>query len=373
MYYIVYKITNIVNDKTYIGVHKTENLDDGYMGSGIYLWRAIIKYGIDKFTREILYMAKNSVEMYQKEKELIVLSPTAYNLKNGGNGGFDYINAMEHTRLIDVRPDLVAQLHPTKNAHLDLNKLAYFSHRKAVWICEKGHEWTISIAHRNNGHNCPYCAGKAVCLDNCLETINPSLAKQWHLVKNGNLTPRDVTLSSHCKVWWICDRNHEWIAKVADRSRFGCPYCNGKKVCLENSLAFKFPNLIKEWHPTKNELTPSEVTVFSNKYAYWICKEGHEWIARISARTSLNEKCPTCQGMKPTPINNLAVQFPEIAKEWHPTRNGDLKPTDFLPFSNKKATWQCSKDENHIWISRIADRASGCGCPYCSKHKRLIV
>ena len=68
MHYLVYKITNTINNRIYIGVHKTKNMDDGYMGSGIAIRSAIKKYGIEKFTKEIIFEAASSEEMFEKEK-----------------------------------------------------------------------------------------------------------------------------------------------------------------------------------------------------------------------------------------------------------------------------------------------------------------
>jgi len=92
MLYLVYKTTNLVNGKFYIGSHQTQDRDDGYLGSGTLLKRAIEKYGANNFIREILFEANTSEEMFQKEKELVVLGPHTYNLKQGGFGGWDYAN-----------------------------------------------------------------------------------------------------------------------------------------------------------------------------------------------------------------------------------------------------------------------------------------
>ncbi|MBQ2723724.1 MAG: hypothetical protein IJF72_03640, partial [Clostridia bacterium] len=203
--------------------------------------------------------------------------------------------------------------------------------------------------------------------------LMPELAKEWHPTKNGKLKPEHLTIGSNKKVWWMCEKGHEWQAVVNSRKTgVGCPYCSNKKVLAgENDLATTNPQLASEWHPTKNgNLTPQQVTRGSNKKVWWKCKKGHEWQADVSDR-SQGQGCPYCSNKKVLAgENDLATTNPQLASEWHPTKNGNLTPQQVTSGSDKKVWWKCSK--GHEWQAIIGDRNKGKGCPYCSGKKVLI-
>ena len=94
MFYTIYKTTNVVNGKFYIGKHQTKNIKDNYLGSGKRLKFAIKKYGIENFHKEILFVCESEKHMNTLEKILVVPDPELnYNLCDGGKGGFGYINS----------------------------------------------------------------------------------------------------------------------------------------------------------------------------------------------------------------------------------------------------------------------------------------
>jgi len=96
MHYLIYEVKNNINGKIYIGKHKTNDINDDYMGSGKILKRSIEKYGIENFTKTILFELETEQEMNDKEAEIVneefIRCGSNYNLMVGGQGGWDYIN-----------------------------------------------------------------------------------------------------------------------------------------------------------------------------------------------------------------------------------------------------------------------------------------
>lgn len=96
MFFTVYETKNLINNKTYIGTHITDYPNDNYLGSGIIITKAIKKYKSENFQKEILFIFNNPEDMFAKEKELVnkewITKPDTYNIKLGGEGGWDYVN-----------------------------------------------------------------------------------------------------------------------------------------------------------------------------------------------------------------------------------------------------------------------------------------
>lgn len=277
-------------------------------------------------------------------------------------------------RFSDLFPSLLAEWHPTKNRNLSPSNISAGSKKTVWWMCKQGHEWATSVCNRTKkrGSSCPICVRKiaghaisaaAVKRSGSLSARFPDIAQEWNVSRNQLLTPNDVSPFSGKRVWWRCENGHEWRTAISARTAgSNCPYCGGSLPTKETSLLSKNPGLSQQWHSDKNGgLTPNDVLPNSNKRVWWICKNGHEWEARIADRTR-GGNCPYCR--------SLSFMNPGLSRQWHPDKNEGLTPNDVLPNSNKKVWWICKN--GHEWEARIADRSRGSDCPRCRKLKSKI-
>jgi DNA-directed RNA polymerase subunit RPC12/RpoP/predicted GIY-YIG superfamily endonuclease len=141
-----------------------------------------------------------------------------------------------------------------------------------------------------------------------------------------------------------------------------------RKVTYEKSMAKRRPDLAKDFHPTRNgDMTPDTIAPGINKNLWWKCHTcNHEWQAY--GHTRIREKggaCPSCAKRTVTTTHNLASVYPNIAAQWHTTKNGNKKPQHFTPGSGHRAWWQCLTCD-HEWQTKIKNR-NGKGCPACAR------
>ena len=268
-------------------------------------------------------------------------------------------------------PVLAEEWNYEKNRTLTPDKVIPYSNKKVWWICSKGHEWQATINSRSRGTGCPICSNKTIETGyNDLKTLSPDLVKEWNYKKNEDLKPDNISNGSSKKVWWICEKGHEWQASIVKRvSGKGCPVCANRVILRGyNDLETLKPELIKEWNYEKNGiLKPSQVGTGTNLKVWWICSKGHEWQADIHSRV-IGRGCPICSNkLVLKGYNDLQTKNPELAKEWNYEKNGDLKPCDVMFATTKKVWWKCKN--THEWEASIRKRNEGTGCPICYMNK----
>ncbi len=311
--------------------------------------------------------------------------------------------------LATTNPELCKEWHPTKNGELTPQTITGGYNKKVWWLYPYDDEvtgkhfdfeWEATVASRNTGTGCPFLSPNPRVWEgfNDLATTNPELAKEWHPIKNGTLMPNMVSKGYDKKVWWLLSYDDEvtgkhfdfeWESTISNRIKGnGCPYLVGQAVMQGfNDLETVNPELAKEWHPTKNgNLTPQMVTASYAKKVWWLYPYDDdstgkhfdfEWEATVASRNT-GTGCPFLS-LNPkvwVGFNDLETVNPELAKEWHPTKNGKLTPKMVTKGYNKKVWWYLPyydvRTGNHYeyeWKSSVNDRTSGNGCPFISASK----
>jgi len=127
-----------------------------------------------------------------------------------------------------------------------------------------------------------------------LQAAYPEIASEWHPSKNDNLKPNELTPGSKRKIWWRCNKGHEWQAAVYSRTRgSGCPHCYKENIVKGKPIVGS--GLLKQWHPTLNSgLNPRALTATYTRKIWWLCQLGHEWQETLKNRRN-GEGCPFCK------------------------------------------------------------------------------
>ena len=267
--------------------------------------------------------------------------------------------------LATTHPDLAAQWHPTKNGELTPEMVLAGSNVKVCWLGECGHEWRTKLYERGKQHHtCPYCTNQRVLTGfNDLATTHPDLAKQWHPTKNGELTPETITSGSNRKVWWVGECGHEWRTDVRTRRDKG----SGCRKCVNGefrSLRDVHPEWEAYYDEVKNETPYGEVPYGTGRVLHWVGGCGHRWSRQGVQAKELH--CPYCANKRVLiGFNDLATTHPDLAAQWHLTKNGELTPEKCTRGTHKKVVWVCAK--GHEWEANVNDRTFyRTGCPACA-------
>lgn len=203
----------------------------------------------------------------------------------------------------------------------------------------------------------------------------PALLALWNPDRNSE--PADNTPSGTSRrAWWRCPRvpAHEWHASVGSvhaavrAGNTGCPFCRGLRADATNSVAALLPALAAQWNRERNAQAPEEVVAGSNRKVWWRCPAGpdHAWHASPDSR-SKSPGCPFCAGRRVSVTNRLDTLHPEVAAQWHPTRNPGRTPESTVSGSHLRTWWRCPVDPAHEWETTVLQRTRvQAGCPYCS-------
>eukprot|EP01083_Nonionella_stella_P251330 867254_1 len=188
------------------------------------------------------------------------------------------------------------------------------------------------------------------------------------------ISPANIAQSSKKICWWQCPKSESHCFLKAIRNMVRCSIC---PLCAreDNCVATVAPQLIAEFHPTRNgSLTPWNTIATTSQMVWWACPKNtdHVWTASALSRARLGGGCPFCLEDRAR-SESLATQFPLLAKQFHPIKNGSIHPSHLLPNSKKMVWWQCETNSNHIWKAMVRARtnAQKSPCAYCSLKKTL--
>ena len=256
---------------------------------------------IDIQNGEVIFSKASNLQLLSKaiQRLFVIIGqrsgikiPFAINVKKDQN---EIMNKFIHREiqgsLVNTHPEVISFWHEEKNENLQPYHFTSGSDRKVWWQCGKGHEWEASIEKiANRGHRCPYCSNKKVGPDNNLAFRFPEVAKEWHPTKNGDLRPEDVTYGSHKKVWWMCEKGHEWQNKVNNRTgrRQSCADCHGR-----GRVTLTIEDVKKKFLENGCELL-ADAFINQKTKMFVLCSCGSEgkWSVR---QLKKGTRCRTCQ------------------------------------------------------------------------------
>lgn len=197
-----------------------------------------------------------------------------------------------------IRPELLSEWNFEANGDVTPDSLLPGSPYKAHWICPSGHRYIARVNNRAAGQRsgCGICSNKVVAAGvNDLQSQSPDLMSEWDWNKN-DVDPSTLSVRSSHRAHWVCKLGHQWRTSVSKRaSGQGCPFCSNARLMPGfNDLMTVNPDLAAEWDYARNELAPNQYLARSGRKAWWLCANGHSWLATLDKRGA-GQGCERCQ------------------------------------------------------------------------------
>lgn len=270
------------------------------------------------------------------------------------------------TDLTTTHPDLCREWHSTRNQDLLPNNFSKSSMKKVWWKCSVcGYEWLSTIDHRTRGSGCPECA-------RIYKTSNKEMIVYYYIKKyfsdaistyqdtNNRITELDIFIPSlNVGIEYDGERWHTDIKKDKIKD----------DICKNIGI-----NLIRIREP-KCEKYESNCTfiylstIYQKDLQYGIL-EVLRTLNVLNPDINLERDFHEIINLRTYKIKekSLSELYPEVAAEWHPTKNGLLQPNMITCGSGQKVWWLCRKCGYEYFMS-IKHRTNGHGCPECKKEK----
>lgn len=241
-FHYIYKITNKLNNRFYIGMHSTNDMDDGYMGSGNRLYREKEKYGLENFVKEILEYLPTREALALREKEIVnedmLKEELCINLHIGGSGGFT--KEESHKGWETSHKNIMAKLendieyrnnYCLTRRHILLN----------TWQNEEFRQYMLL--------NAPFCNGQAWQGRKHAEESKLKM-HETHLK---NKHQQGINNNNYGTCWIMKDNVSKKIKKEELESYIEEGWIKGRKCNSSEGLKKRFKN--KENHPTYNKIS----------------------------------------------------------------------------------------------------------------------
>lgn len=275
--------------------------------------------------------------------------------------------AAQNGSLCDLFPNLALEWLETENGKSAF-QASVRSSKLAFWRCQCGHNFAMKISactRKENRLGCPECSdGEKISLYD--HSYRPALGLFDRTRNNRGFKLH--SLPSQHQVFWRCpdQTEHLWYESINDLQEGGflCPKCHPKRDRIDLR---HYKELSEQFDVKANNLSVSSLALRSA--IHWTCDKGsdHKWTASLYHRLVNKTGCPFCSGRKASNSNSLA-NF-DVASEFHPIKNGKLKPEDFPSGSSRRVYWLC--ECGHSWPTQVRVRTRlGCGCPKCKRKKK---
>ena len=278
----------------------------------------------------------------------------------------------------------IAQLLDQKRSGFAADGVISTSTKIAWWKCPNGddHQWRATVLATVKSKSCPYCPPHITKLSKtnslagwCKNNgdFGNRVLSEWDKNLNRKISPETVIYTAQrIKIHWQCSvaNDHKWVADPYRRTidRQTCPFCSRRKASSTNNLLARYPELAKCVHPSKNTgIDLSEISPNNHLKLWWKCPNGEDHVFKSSVNAMKGKfKCGFCDGKRVSNTNSLQFLNPELAAEWHPTKNQTLTPQKITGNSRNSVWWKCKSDSRHEWTATVGARnAAGTGCPYC--------